>query len=127
MYRVWPCPLTRTVPTPGTLFTLIVTEAADEVPADPLPGEPTAPFEGDELHAATAAAAPARGPQPGASSCADHGRVRRCSCPFCVPFFRTVGQLNSLCLPSPPRPPAIAKAMLTLVALLRPIAGQGLG
>src|SRR5580704_9229449 len=63
MYRVWPCPLTRTVPTPGTLFAPIVAEAADEAPAGPLlPGEPTAVLEVDEPHAAIVAAVPSARP-----------------------------------------------------------------
>jgi hypothetical protein len=63
MYRVWPCPLTRTVPTPGTLVALIVAEAADEAPAGALlPGAPAAVLEDDEPHAATAAALSARPP-----------------------------------------------------------------
>jgi hypothetical protein len=62
MYKVWPCPLTRTVPTPGTLFALIVAEAADEAPAGALlPGEPAAVLE-DEPHAATVAAVPSARP-----------------------------------------------------------------
>src|SRR6202021_2225487 len=48
MYKVWPCPLTRTAPTPGTLFALIVAKAADEAPAGALlPGEPAAVLEDD--------------------------------------------------------------------------------
>jgi hypothetical protein len=35
-YRVWPCPLTRTVPAPGTLFALIATAAGDDVPTGAL-------------------------------------------------------------------------------------------
>jgi hypothetical protein len=63
MYRVWPCPLTRTVPTPGTLFALIVAEAADEALAGALlPGEPAAVLEDDEPHAATVAAVPSARP-----------------------------------------------------------------
>src|SRR5690349_19340873 len=63
MYRVWPCPLTRTVPTPGTLFALIVAEAADEARAGALlPGEPVAVLEDDEPHAATEAAVPSARP-----------------------------------------------------------------
>jgi hypothetical protein len=63
MYRVWPCPLTRTVPTPGTPFTLIVAEAADEAPAGTLlVGEPAAVLEDDEPHAATVAAVPSARP-----------------------------------------------------------------
>ena len=66
MYRVWPCALTRTVPTPGTLFALIVAEAADEAPAGALlPGEgPAAVLEDDEPHAATVAAVPSASPMP---------------------------------------------------------------
>src|ERR1700730_3988720 len=63
MYSVWPCPLTRTVPTPGTLFALIVAEAADEAPAGALlPGEPAAVLEDDDPHAATVAAVPSARP-----------------------------------------------------------------
>jgi len=63
MYRVWPCPLTRTVPTPRTLFALIVAETADEAPAGALlPGEPAAVFEDDEPHAATVAGRAQRQP-----------------------------------------------------------------
>src|SRR5690242_6923975 len=63
MYRVWPCPLTRTVPTPGTLVAPIVAEAADEARAGALlAGEPAAVLEDDEPHAATVAAAPSAKP-----------------------------------------------------------------
>jgi len=63
MYRVWPCPLTRTVPTPGTLFALIAAEAADEACAGALlPEEPAAVLEDDEPHAATVAAVPSAKP-----------------------------------------------------------------
>src|SRR5690349_8860945 len=63
MYRVWPCPLTRTVPTPGTLVALIVAEAADEAPDGVLlPGELAAVLEDDEPHAATVAAVPSARP-----------------------------------------------------------------
>src|ERR1700750_3033693 len=55
MYRVWPCPLTRTVPTPGTLVALIVAKAADEAPDGALlAGEPAAVLEDDEPAAAPA-------------------------------------------------------------------------
>src|SRR5690242_16130659 len=63
MYRVWPCPLTRTVPTPRTLVALIVAEAADEAPDGVLlSGEPAAVLEDDEPHAATVAAVPSARP-----------------------------------------------------------------
>jgi hypothetical protein len=63
MYRVWPCPLTRTVPTPGTLFALIVAEAAVEAPAGALLlGESAAVLEDDEPHAATVTAVPSARP-----------------------------------------------------------------
>jgi hypothetical protein len=76
MYRVWPCPLTRTVPTPGTLFALIVAEAADEAPAGALLlGEPAAVLGDDEPHAATVAAVPRA--RPAASSQLLSGPRRR--------------------------------------------------
>jgi hypothetical protein len=51
------------VPTPGTLFALIVTEAADEAPVGALLlGEPAVVLEDDEPHAATVAAAPSARP-----------------------------------------------------------------
>src|SRR6201986_3501590 len=63
MYRVCPCPLTRTVPTPGTLFALIVAEAADAARAGALlPGDPAAVLEDAEPHAATVAAMPSARP-----------------------------------------------------------------
>jgi len=67
MYKVWPCPLIRTVPTPGTLFALIAAEADDEAPAGALLlGEPAAVLEDDEPHAATVAVVPSA--RPAASS-----------------------------------------------------------
>jgi hypothetical protein len=51
------------VPTPGTLFALIVAEATGEAPAGALlPGEPAAMLEDDEPHAATVAAVPSARP-----------------------------------------------------------------
>src|SRR5580700_2287139 len=52
-YRVCPCPLTRTVPTPETFLALMVA-AAD----DALPDAPDAALDDDDPQAATAAAAP---------------------------------------------------------------------
>jgi hypothetical protein len=55
------------VPTPGTLFALIVAEAADEATAGALLlGEPAAVLEDGEPHAATVAAVPSA--RPAASS-----------------------------------------------------------
>src|ERR1700733_6481516 len=90
MYKVWPCPLTRTVPTPGTLFALIVAEAADEAPAGALlPGESAAVLEDDEPHAAMVAAVPSA--RPPASSQLLSG-PRRCLNLFVpiVPFISII-------------------------------------
>jgi hypothetical protein len=59
MYRVWPCPLTRTAPNPGTLLALIVTAADGDLPAAaPLEELAAVPDEDDDPQAATVAAAP---------------------------------------------------------------------
>jgi hypothetical protein len=52
------------VPTPGTLFALIVAEAADEAPTGALLllGEPAAVLEDDEPHAAAVTAVPSARP-----------------------------------------------------------------
>jgi hypothetical protein len=64
------------VPTPGTLFALIVAEAADEAPAGALLlGEPAAVLGDDEPHAATVAAVPRA--RPAASSQLLSGPRRR--------------------------------------------------
>jgi len=73
-YRVCPCPLTRTVPTPGTLLALIV-GAADDALAGALLDEPDAVLDDDDPQAATAAAAPTARPANSSRRPAGPGRA----------------------------------------------------
>src|ERR1700733_9082407 len=62
MYRVWPLPLTRTTPTPGTALALTVMPDEEDAGADVLAGwllpELTAALMDEAPQAATAATAP---------------------------------------------------------------------
>src|SRR5689334_17736646 len=125
MYRVWPCPLTRTVPTPGTLVALIVAEAADEVPDGVLlPGELAAVLEDDEPHAATVAAVPSA--RPPASSQLLSGPRRR------LTLFLAI-LLAILCAAFRQRPSGLSRRLLLGSPLVpdvsqqRAVAGQMAG